>query len=140
MDIKIAETDKEILDCFGVMSELRTHLVKGEFVSTVREQELDGFKIVSIMDEDIITAVAGFRISSNLSFGKKLYVDDLVTSEHVRSKKYGSELIKWLKDYALKQNCNVLHLDSGKHRDKAHKFYFTNGFSICDFHFYMQLK
>jgi GNAT superfamily N-acetyltransferase len=140
MNVKIAENNKEILGCFDVMSELRTNLVKDEFVSQVREQELEGFKLAYIEDGGIITGVAGFRVSSNLCFGKNLYVDDLVTTEHGRSKGYGSKLVEWLREYALELDCTVLRLDSGTHRDKAHKFYFASGFSISDFHFYMQLK
>ena len=132
---KQAITDQEIKNCFDVMSELRTHLKKEEFLNTVRQMESEGYKLAFIEDNDEVVATAGYRIYSNLFMGKHLYVDDLVTSEKVRSNGYGEKLIKWLREEALKENCNFFHLDSGTHRDQAHKFYFKQGFKIASFHF-----
>jgi len=42
MRYRFAETDEEILACYPVMSELRQHLVKQEFVSRVRRQQQHG--------------------------------------------------------------------------------------------------
>ena len=39
-----AETDEEIKLCFGVMSELRTHLKRDEFLGIVRQMETKGYK------------------------------------------------------------------------------------------------
>jgi hypothetical protein len=33
------------------------------------------------------------------------------------------------------ENCNYLHLNSGTQRERAHKFYFKQGFSIASYHF-----
>lgn len=139
MKIKIAETDAEIFDCFDTMSQLRTHLNKESFIDIVRELENGGFKLAYIEDNKAIVCVAGYRILSNLCFGKNLYVEDLVTSESSRSKSYGEKMIVWLKEVAANECCRVLHLDSGTHRARAHKFYFTQNFSISDYHFYMEL-
>jgi len=48
-------------------------------------------------------------------------------------------MICWLKEVATSERCKVLHLDSGTHRAKAHKFYFSQNFLISDYHFYMEL-
>ena len=132
---KIAETDHEIEDCFEVLSELRPHLEKKDFLKTVREMEKQGFKIVYLKESDNVVAAAGYRISNNLFMGKNLYVDDLVTSDKQRSKGYGEKLIQWLRQEALKEKCNVFHLDSGTQRGAAHKFYFKQGFTIASYHF-----
>lgn len=138
--IKQAVTDIEISNCFQVMSELRTQLIEETFLSTIRQMEDEGYKLVYIEDQGAIVAVAGYRIYSNLFMGKHLYVDDLVTSSVCRSKGYGEEMIKWLRNMALNNNCNYYHLDSGTHRDQAHKFYFKQGLTIASFHFSEQLN
>ena len=84
-----AITDIEIEKCFDVMSELRTHLNKSEFLSTVRNMETEGYKIAFIEEKGKVVATAGYRIYTNLFMGKHLYVDDLVTAEVERSKGYG---------------------------------------------------
>lgn len=132
---KRATTDQQIKDCFAVLAELRPHLQQGEFLSTVRSMEKEGYRLASITDNGEVVAVAGYRISSNLFMGRHLYVDDLVTTETVRSRGYGGRLLSWLREQAEAENCKVLHLDSGTQRPDAHKFYFREGLHIASFHF-----
>lgn len=136
---KHATTDQEIERCFNVMKELRTHLEGQDFVATIRAMEKDGYKLAFIENGENVVAVAGYRIHSNLFMGKNLYVDDLVTSEKYRSKGYGEELVRWLRELAINSGCNFYHLDSGTHRHEAHKFYFRQGFSIASYHFSEEL-
>ncbi|MFV2058018.1 MAG: GNAT family N-acetyltransferase [Thiohalomonadales bacterium] len=135
MGITLAKSDSEIERCFEVMSQLRTHLVKDAFLTTVRQMESQGYRLAYIEYQASIVAVAGYRIYTNLFMGKHLYVDDLVTRNHVRSQGYGERMVQWLRNEALKEKCNYFHLDSGTHRNDAHKFYFKQGFSIASFHF-----
>ena len=132
---KIAVSDEEIKACFEVMQELRPHLEKEKFLDTVRTMEEQGYKLAYIEEDDVVVALAGFRISSNLFMGKNLYVDDLVTSKTQRSKGHGESLIRWLKKLAAENGCNKIHLDSGTQRSQAHKFYFKQGFVIASYHF-----
>ena len=136
---KDAKTDAEILNCFDVMAELRTHLKRDEFLSTIRRMEADGFRLAYIEDDDTVVAVAGYRIYTNLFLGRNLYVDDLVTSANARSRGHGEEMIKWLRDKASEAGCRAYHLDSGTQRGQAHKFYFNQGFTITSYHFSEQL-
>ncbi len=135
-----AITDNEIERCFDVMSELRTQLKREAFLTTVRAMEAEGYKLAYIEDDGKIVAAAGYRIQSNLFMGKNLYVDDLVTLSESRSLGYGEKMVDWLRNEAIKENCNVLHLDSGTHRGEAHKFYFKQGFTIASYHFSESLK
>jgi GNAT superfamily N-acetyltransferase len=137
---KKAITDTEIENCFDVMSQLRTHLQKDQFLSTVRQMETEGFKLAYIEDEGHIVTVAGYRVYTNLFMGKHLYLDDLVTLENARSRGYGELMVEWLRQEAKKENCNYYHLDSGTHRSEAHKFYFRQGFTIASYHFSEQLN
>ncbi len=134
-----AKTDAEIEACFEVMSELRPDLNKQEFLPTLRNMELEGFRLMYIATDSKVVAVAGYRICSNLFMGKHLYVDDLVTAESARSSGYGERMIEWLRDKAKRSGCKILHLDSGTHRGRAHKFYFEQGFTIASYHFSEEL-
>jgi len=134
-----AKTDAEIQKCFDVMSELRTHMNRVDFLDTVRHMETEGFRLAYLEDDDVVVAVAGYRIYTNLFLGKNLYIDDLVTCPNSRSKGYGEQLINWLRDKAIKADCRAYHLDSGTQRGQAHKFYFNQGFTISSYHFSEQL-
>ncbi|UVW35257.1 GNAT family N-acetyltransferase [SAR92 clade bacterium H455] len=134
-----AQTDAEIEACFDVMAELRPHLKKSQFLSTVRNMESEGFRLMYIATDNKVVAAAGYRICSNLFMGKHLYVDDLVTANANRSSGYGKRMIEWLRDEAERSSCKFLHLDSGTHRGRAHKFYFQEGFTIASYHFSQEL-
>ena len=101
MHCQLAEIDTEILACYRVMAELRPHLPEQEFVARVRRQQHDGYRLVFLDEAGEVRAVAGFRFSESLAWGKYLYVDDLVSRATVRSRSYGQELFKWLIDCAL---------------------------------------
>lgn len=128
-------TDEEINKCFKVMSELRENLIKDEFIDLVRQMEREGYRLAFHEENGSVVVVAGYRVFTNLSMGKNLYVDDLSTSKSERSKGYGEKMINWLRNVAKAEGCNYFHLDSGTQRHAAHKFYFRQGLSITYYHF-----
>ena len=89
MHCQLAETDTEILACYPVMAELRPHLPEQEFVARLRRQQHDGYRLVCLEEAGEVWAVAGFRLSQSLAWGKYLYVDDLVSPASVRSRGHG---------------------------------------------------
>jgi fructose-specific component phosphotransferase system IIB-like protein len=84
--IFIAATDADIENCFDVINELRLHLVKDQFVETVRSMEKQGFKLAFLQVDSQVVAVTGYCIYNNLYMGKHCYIDDLVTALAHRSK------------------------------------------------------
>jgi len=134
-----AATDDEIASCFDVMSELRTHLERGNFVALIRSMQADGFRLACIRTGGRVVAVAGYRISTNLFLGRNLYVDDLVTAGSERSKGHGRDLLAWLRRIATENGCRALHLDSGVQRKRAHEFYLREGLELGSYHFSARL-
>jgi GNAT superfamily N-acetyltransferase len=134
-EVKLAETAEEIARCFAVMAHLRPHLVEAEFVGRVRAQQAQGYRLAYLADEDVVTAVAGFRVMEMLATGRTLYVDDLVTDETLRSRGYGKTILDWLQAQARTEGCETFSLDSGTHRHEAHAFYFRERMRVTSFHF-----
>lgn len=132
---QIAESDEQIQNCLDVMTQLRPHLTRDEFVPLVRHMQSQGYELAFVQRGMDIVAVAGYRIVTNLHMGKHLYVEDLVTSEEVRSQGCGTQLLNWLRNKAESNDCSYLDLDSGTQRGRAHKFYFGQGFTIASYHF-----
>lgn len=139
MSIRIASSDHEIAACYPAMSELRPHIPQHQFVSRVRSQEKAGYQLVFVVETDVVVAVAGFRMGESLSWGRYLYVDDLVTLPAHRSKGHGAKLLTWLKQYAANEGCSQLHLDSGIQRKDAHRFYEREGMTLAGFHFVVNI-
>ncbi|MEM7760365.1 MAG: GNAT family N-acetyltransferase, partial [Cyanobacteria bacterium P01_A01_bin.40] len=76
---------------------------------------------------------------TSLSWGKYLYVADLVIEQYRRSQGYGEVLFTWLIAFAKQHNCQQLHLDSGVQRFAAHRFYLRQKMNISSHHFTLKL-
>ncbi len=135
MDIRIASTDEDITACCEVMRELRPHVAEDEFLTRVRRQETQGYRLAAAWRGDEVVGVAGFRTSENLFYGRNLYVDDLVTRASERSQGVGSALLDWLYQRAAQEDCRCLHLDSGVQRKDAHRFYLREKMPLVSYHF-----
>jgi GNAT superfamily N-acetyltransferase len=135
MTIELAETDEAIERCYPVMAELRPHLRQDQFVSRIRLQQREGYILAFGETGQVINVVAGYRIIEQLSVGRMLYVDDLVSASFVRGQGHGKRMLDWLKAQARHQNCQALHLDSGVQRFDAHRFYHREGLVILWHHF-----
>ena len=142
MQHKIAEalTGGEILRCFAVTRQLRTHFQNAQkFVEQVERQRAGGYRMAFLEDANGVRAVAGFRMSESLFAGRFCYVDDLVTDETGRSLGYGGALFDWLVAEARAAGCGKLELDSGVQRFAAHRFYLTKRMIISSHHFSLEL-
>jgi GNAT superfamily N-acetyltransferase len=140
MEIRIVQTDTDILACFPVMAQLRTHLHEEAFLTRIRRQEQEGYRLALLEDDGVVRAVSGFRFGESLAWGRYLYIDDLVTDERGRSHGYGQHLFDWLLDFARARGCEQVHLDSGVQRFGAHRFYLRNRMDIVAHHFALSLK
>jgi GNAT superfamily N-acetyltransferase len=139
-EIRVAQTDAEIARCAPVMRELRPHIPEADFVARVRRQEPMGYRLAMLEEGGLVQAVAGFRIHENLSSGRMLYVDDLVTRADARSRGHGAALVAWLAELGRRERCDHLELDSGLQRHDAHRFYLAQRMAIVSHHFRLPLR
>jgi GNAT superfamily N-acetyltransferase len=130
-----ATTDAEIADCYDVMAQLRPHVSRERFLPLVKSMHAEGYRLACIREGGRVVAVAGYRVSTNLFYGRALYVDDLVTAGSERSKGHGKALLDWLQQLAHESGCDALHLDSGVQRKRAHQFYLREGLELSSYHF-----
>lgn len=138
--IALAEDDREIELCYPVMAELRPHLTREEFIGRVKRQGRHaGYRLAYLIDGEV-KAVAGFRVTESLAWGRFMRVDDLVAKCGERSKGYGGALFDWLVAHARGEGCEQLHLDSRVHRFDAHRFYLRKRMAIEAHHFSVELK
>ena len=136
---RLAETDAEILSCFAVMQELRPPLRREDFVTVIRQQQSEGYRLAMLEDAGGVTTVGGFRVQAMLATGKTMYVDDLVTAAAARSRGHGKAMLHWLMEVARAEGCDAFSLDSGTQRQDAHAFYLRERLRITSFHFFCKL-
>ena len=129
-EIFIASSDAEIEACFPSFSALRPHVKKEEFLSRVRRQEAQSYRILALRHEGLVKSAAGFRFADYLAWGKVLYVDDLTTLPGERGHGFASSLLDWLIAHARERGCDGLHLDTGYARHAPHKLYLRKGLKL----------
>jgi GNAT superfamily N-acetyltransferase len=100
----------------------------------------NGARLAVVVDGEAVIGVALWRIVENTAEGRRLYVDDLVSDEARRSQGAGRMLLGWLEARAVALGCDVLALDSGVQRQRAHRFYFREGMHIPSFCFRKALQ
>lgn len=132
--------DSEIMSCFAVLSQLRPQLTHDTFLGSVKSQMQDGYRLACVLEGDQVIAVAGYRVSQSLSWGKFMYVDDLVTDSAKRSQGAGKALLQWLANEARHLDCAELHLDTGTQRKDAQRFYAREGLDMVGYHYRLALE
>lgn len=135
MKITLAKSKEDIKKCFPVIVQLRTDLKIDEFVMRVQQQQKTGYQLAFLTDKGKVISLAGFRFIENLFISKFVYIEDFITNSQNRSKGYGSQIFDWVVNYAKKNDCKELHLDSGVQRFDAHRFYLGKRMNITCHHF-----
>lgn len=126
-------------DVLPVLLELRPHLTPETFAAIYGEGFGQGLRYTAAYRGDRCVGVAGWRLVATTFTGRKLYVDDLVTSSDERSTGVGKALLDDLARRAREAGCSVIDLDSGVHRFDAHRFYHREGLTISAHHFTRRL-
>lgn len=124
-----------------VLQELRPGLDLETLTAVYGEGRPQGYRFLAAFDDDgRCLGVAGYRLVATVFVGRKLYVDDLVTSSSVRSTGVGKALLDELERRAVDAGCSVLDLDSGVQRHDAHRFYLRERMHISSHHFTKHLR
>jgi GNAT superfamily N-acetyltransferase len=127
-------------DVLPILRELRPHLSADSFAAVYTEAHPQGLRYTALYTDAGCVAVAGWRIIATTAAMRKLYIDDLVTAAHARSRGHGRALLAELTSRARAWGCSVLDLDSNVDRTQAHRFYMREGLIISSFHFLQGLS
>ncbi len=142
MKIQTAISKESIQKCFTALNALRPHLEISTFVTLIEGMIARGYHLIFVEENNQAVAIAGFRYTEHLHWGKLIYIDDLSTLPEHRGKGYASLLLKFIEDKAGEAKLDSIHLDSGSvpSRYDAHRLYLNKGFNISSFHFAKNLK
>jgi GNAT superfamily N-acetyltransferase len=138
VDIEPAD-ERLTTDVLPVLVELRPQLTPDSFRATYGEGYPQGLRFLAAYAGGRCVGVAGWRLVATTHVGRKLYVDDLVTTESARSTGVGRALLDELAIRAVAAGCSALDLDSGVQRGDAHRFYFRERMHITSYHFARRL-
>ena len=115
----------DVAAAYPLMRQLRDRIREDSFVSEVRRQQEQGYRLFALFDGGRLVALAGVRRTHTLARGEHLFVDDLVASDGDRGKGYGREAMRRLAAIAKADGIDRIDLDS---RLTAKGFYEKLGF------------
>ena len=124
--MRIVELDghEDFRRAWPVMRDLRGHLSEERWLELMEIMATDGYRLLALEDNGgTIQALAGIRVSTNLYYGRHVWVDELVTAPDARSLGHGRTLLRHVEELAVSEGCEVVGLSSGLRRVDAHRFY-----------------
>ena len=136
LHLRHLESDQDYAASFAVMRALRPHLTDPQaYAAQVRRQGEQSYRLLAAWQDDQVVGLAGYRLQENLIYGRFLYLDDLVTADHVRSQGVGAQLIAAVREAARQHGCAKFILDTGLGNALAQRFYFRQGLLSQGMHF-----
>jgi GNAT superfamily N-acetyltransferase len=130
------DTLDSLLPAFNVMRQLRPHLTDARsFAAQAVMQHADGYRLLAASDAGRVVGLAGYRVLTNLLYGRFVYVDDLVVDGTLQRGGVGAQLLDAVRQIAREADCAQLVLDTGLHMPLAQRFYFRNGLLARGMHF-----
>ena len=99
--VDLAPVDERLTtDVLPVLRELRQDLTAEQFTAVYAEGYPQGLRFTAVYDGESCVAVAGWRLMATTVALRKLYVDDLVTTDGQRGHGLGAALLRELQSRA----------------------------------------
>ena len=133
--------DQEPNSALSVLRLLRPHLDPKTFNIRLRCARQEGYRLFAQQHKDgRVVGVVGVRIFHDLLDGRCLHIDDLVVHEEFRRQGIATKLMKFSHEFALKNKCCEIRLNSGFSRKEAHAFYESIGMKKTSYVFRITVK
>ncbi|WP_320814043.1 GNAT family N-acetyltransferase [Flavobacterium sp.] len=82
-----------------------------------------------------LVGISGGWITVRIYSGKQLEIDHFVIDDTIRSSGLGKMLLAHIENWSIANHCKTIELNAYVQSDRAHKFYFQNGYKVLGFHF-----
>ena len=126
---------EEMLETFDLLKILYPDLTTDRYTELLEEIIPHNYKQIAAYHKDKIVGVSGFWIATKIWSGKYLEMDNVIIERGYRSNGIGDQFVKYLKQKATDEKCNMMACDVYTDNFKAHKFYMNQGFIPRGFHF-----
>jgi ribosomal protein S18 acetylase RimI-like enzyme len=119
--------DAELSATYQLLHELRNHLDNLTFVSRLRRQIEQGYRLCRAFCGSLLVGLIGMRPVETMARGKHLHVDDLIVAAEWRERRIGMRLLEFAEEYASDHGLRAVFVDS---RQEAIGFYKKLGFTF----------
>ena len=107
-----------------------------EIESSLTEMfSFENYHCFGLFQNEKLVGISGAWITVRIYSGKQLEIDHFVIDDTIRSSGLGKLFVTYIEDWANKNGCKTVELNAYVQSDRAHKFYFQNGYKVLGFHF-----
>jgi GNAT superfamily N-acetyltransferase len=132
-------TIEEMKDSYDLLKELGYSHSLETYFNYLEDMIPKGYKQMAMLEDNKCVALSGFWMSTKLFCGPYVELDNFVVAASHRSKGIGSLLCNFIEERAKQSGCNIAVLDAYVYNERAHQFYFRQGYIIRGFHFLKKL-
>jgi GNAT superfamily N-acetyltransferase len=97
--------------------------------------DLPTYHCFGLLQEGKLVALSFGWITVRFYSGKQLEVDNVIVDPNIRSQGVGQHFFSCIQDWAVRNQCKTIELNTYVQNSRSHKFYFNEGYSILGFHF-----
>lgn len=124
---------KEIIP-FGKL--LNPNKSNEEIESSLTEMfSFENYHCFGLYQDEVLVGISGGWITVRIYSGKQLEIDHFVIDDTNRSGGLGKIFVTHIEDWSIANHCKTVELNAYVQSDRAHKFYFQNGYKVLGFHF-----
>ena len=93
------------------------------------------YQCIGMYDDQKLIGICGIWTLTKYYVGKHLEIDNIIILPEYQSQGIGSQLMRWVDDYAKNNDCFATELNCYIHNDKAHEFWAKEGYKKIALHF-----
>jgi ribosomal protein S18 acetylase RimI-like enzyme len=134
--IRELTTIEEMLSSYDLLCILYpTNFSIDQYRDLLKEMLKGNYRQVVAVDGEHIVGVTGLTIATKIWSGKYMDMDHFVVSRDIRSSGIGKQIMQYVKELSLKEECKILSCDVYSENFEAQRFYMNERFVPRGFHF-----
>lgn len=131
--------DADISSLLSLLRVLYPSIEESLLLSRIRAIQHQGWScnlaLERIASHDVVVGLAGYWVQTRICYGRYLYVDHFIVSDHARSRGVGAAMWDALETSARSAECERIVLDTFIANSVAQRFWMNRGCHIVGFHF-----
>ncbi|MGB0999412.1 MAG: GNAT family N-acetyltransferase [Flavobacteriales bacterium] len=97
--------------------------------------KMSDYHCFGVFFDDELIGVSSVWITLRLYSGKQAEIDNFIIHPEHQGRSFGKQFLDFLEDWAKKEHCESLELNTYSQNRRSHTFYHRQGYEIFGFHF-----
>jgi GNAT superfamily N-acetyltransferase len=131
--------NQDMVSLYPIIENLNEGMAYETFLERLHEMLTKDYYCIGVWHNNVLIACCGFWILTKFYNGKHIEPDNVGVLPAYRSVGLGKIMMDYLHEHAITLGCTCSELNAYATNERAHKFYFNEGYKILGFHFQKKL-